>query len=109
MLKKLLNKWDILIILIFFFSMQIANALFISNTWDERTAIDSAGKFIQKLKISITDPGSPILEEFTVVEYYGSFVALPVHLFTIITFKIQSIKEFAIASNYIINEFDYYF
>ena len=109
MLKKLLNKWDILIIFIFFFSMQIANALFISNTWDERTAIDSAGKFIQKLKISITNPNSPILEEFTVVEYYGSFVALPVHLFTIITFNIQSIKEFAIASNYIINEFDYYF
>ena len=50
MLKKLFNKWDILIIFIFFFSMQIANALFISNTWDERGVIDSAVSSFKNLR-----------------------------------------------------------
>ncbi len=109
MVKQLTKKFNTVFVFIFFFSIQLTNLLSISNTWDERGVINSAGKFIQKLKITITDPNNPVLVNFSAEEYYGSFVALPVHLFTISVLKIQSIKKFATDSNYIINEFDYYF
>ena len=96
-------------ILILFFVHQIFYSLKASFHWDDIGTIWAAGKFIEKLKITVTDFNNPLLSNYTGEEFYGVFASLPVHILTRATSSISFLSNLLIEVNVFSNEFDYYF
>ena len=97
------------IIIFIFFMHQIYFSLKVGTHWDEIGVMWAAGKFLEKLKLTILDFNNPLLGEYVFEEYYGVFASLPIHIFTRITYSFKSISEFLISTNLFVNEFDYFY
>ncbi len=108
-LDKYKNFLFQLTIFITYFFHNLFYTFKVGNHWDTINHIFTGGRFVEKIKLTLTDQNNPLLSDFIGQEFYGSIYQGPLHIITTIFYQQKLGYSFLIDTGLVMNETDYIF